>query len=159
VEDIRIRFGVPADRRSLEEMQRRASLAVEEYRAALLAHPEAIRLPGTLLAERRVRVAEMESEPVGFAVLLPPKARICELDGLFVEPAHWRRGVGRALLIDAVDIARAAEGRTIEVTANQRDEAFYWRFGFVRVASVETQFGPATRMRYALISRPYSASE
>jgi GNAT superfamily N-acetyltransferase len=148
--DIRIRFGLPNERAALEDIQRRASHALEEYRAGLLDYPESIHLPLGQLEERRVRVAEMESQPVGFSVLLPTNARTYELDGLFVEPSCWRMGVGRALLADAVDLARKQGASRIEVTANENAVIFYVKFGLVRLGSIQTQFGPAARMRYAL---------
>ncbi len=140
----------PEDRAALEEIQRRASLEWEEDRAALLAHPESIQLPVAQLEKRRVRVAEIACEPVGFSVLLPLTAGISELDGLFVEPAHWHAGIGRALMTDTVGLARLQKARAIEVIANPRAEGFYAKFGFVRSGRAQTQFGPAIRMRYVV---------
>ena len=144
---IHIRFGLSTERAALEELQRRASLVWEETRADLLAHPEVIQLPRVQLEEGRVRVAELARAPVGFSVLLPQTAGVWELDGLFVEPAHWGAGIGRALMVDAVDLARHQDARVIEVTANPRAEGFYAKLGFARVGHVQTQFGPGTRMR------------
>jgi len=129
-------------------MQRRASLALREYRAALLANPESIELPAAQLEERRVRVAELDSQIVGFSVLLQPVAGICELDGMFVEPARWRLGIGCALLTDAADLARKKNARVIEVTANPYAKPFYMKFGFNQSGSVQTRFGPAARMTF-----------
>jgi len=147
---IRIRYGLPSEREALEDLQRRASLVWQEYREALLAHPEAVRLPSSQLEKQRVRVAERDLAAVGFSVLLPRSAGISELDGLFVEPIHWRTGIGWALMHDAVGLAQLQKARAIEVTANPRAEGFYKKFGFVRIGEVQTQFGPASRMRYVL---------
>jgi GNAT superfamily N-acetyltransferase len=132
-------------------MQRRASLALGEYRDALLANPESIELPAVQLEERRVRVAELDSQVVGFSVLLQPVAGICEIDGMFVEPAHWRLGIGRALLADATNLAIKENARAIEVTANQHAKAFYLKFGFNQTGSVQTRFGPAARMTFKVL--------
>lgn len=150
--DLRIRFGRREERDALEAMQRRASLVWEDYREALLAHPEVIQLPLTQLEQRQVRVAEMADERVGFSVLLPHADGILELDGLFVEPTHWRLGIGRALIKDAVDAARAQDMRAIDVTANPRAEAFYVKVGFVGSGMAQTQFGSASRMRLVLVA-------
>lgn len=147
---LNMRFGRAAERTALEELQRRASLVWEDYRADLLAHPEAIELPVAQLEERRVRVAEKNGEPVGFSVVLPEAAGISELDGLFVEPPHWHTGIGSRLISDAVDLARIQGARAIEVTANPRAQGFYAKCGFVFLGSVQTQFGPAMRMRLSL---------
>jgi predicted N-acetyltransferase YhbS len=46
------------------------------------------------------------------------------------------RGVGRALLRDAVDRARLAGARTLHIEADPYAEAFYLRFGARRVGEV-----------------------
>jgi GNAT superfamily N-acetyltransferase len=151
--DICIRFGRPDERLVLEEMQRRASLQWEEDRDALLAQPDLIELPVTQLEEQRVRVAEIEGIPAGFSVLLPLGDGIFELDGLFVEPSHWRLGVGRALMNDAVRLTRLNNGSAIDVTANPRAKGFYLGFGFVCTGRAQTLLGHADRMRYVVTER------
>ncbi|MGC1379662.1 MAG: GNAT family N-acetyltransferase [Candidatus Baltobacteraceae bacterium] len=142
-----IRFGSPDERAALEDLQRQASLVWPDYRDALLTHPDAIHLPPAQLDERRVRVAESDLEVVGFSVVLLPVARIAEVDGLFVKPSCWGRGIGRALMVDAMAIARAEGALALEVTANPRAEGFYTKCGFIRTGSASTRFGPALRMR------------
>jgi GNAT superfamily N-acetyltransferase len=143
-----IRFGVPEERAELEELQRSASLIWEEYRADLLAHPDAIQLPLSQLQENRVRVAERASRRAGFSVVIPKSAGVSELDGLFVEPEYWGAGVGRALITDAVRLARDQGAGAIEVTANPRAEGFYEKLGFRRIGFAKTRFGPAKQMRH-----------
>lgn len=55
----------------LEALQRRASLKWEEYRADLLANPDAIELPIAQLQENLMRIAQIESQRVGFSVVIP----------------------------------------------------------------------------------------
>jgi hypothetical protein len=50
-------------------------------------------------------------------VVIPADGAVHELDGLFVEPAHMQRGVGRALVEDAARRALADGARCLEVTA------------------------------------------
>jgi GNAT superfamily N-acetyltransferase len=144
---VSIRFGLPKERADLEELQRRASLRWEDYRADLLANPDAIQLPLSQLQGSRVRVAELGSHRVGFSVVIPKSAGVSELDGLFVEPEHWGAGIGRALLIDAARLAQDQGARLIEVIASPRAEGFYEKFGFIRLGYAQTQFGPARQMR------------
>jgi GNAT superfamily N-acetyltransferase len=145
-----MRFGRVEERDALEDLQRRASLVYEETRAQLLAFPEAIELPAIQLSEHRVRVAETAQEVIGFAVLLPKDTRALELDGLFVEPKYWRKGVGRALIHDAIGLARLANAPAIDVIANPKAEAFYLQAGFAVYGACETRFGPAILMRLEL---------
>lgn len=130
----------------LEALQRRASLAWEEYRDDLEAHPDAIELPFSMLEAGHVRVADGATRPLGFSVLLPGTDGIAELDGLFVDPAFFRRGIGRALVEDAVVRARDRSWHRIEVTANPRAVEFYVKLGFSDDGVVGTRFGAGLRM-------------
>jgi GNAT superfamily N-acetyltransferase len=144
---VHIRYGHVSERSALVELQRRASLVYEETRADLLAHPDAIELPDVQLEDRRVRVAEIASQPVGFSVTLPQTPGAWELDGLFVEPLHWGKGIGRALVLDAMELARHGGVNAIDVIANPRAEDFYKKVGFTGSDHVPTRFGPGIRMR------------
>ena len=146
-----IRDAAPSERGELEALQRRASDVWEEYRADLAAHPDAIALAPELIAAGRVRVAVSgDGGVVGFAVVVPARDGACELDGLFVEPAAMRGGVGRALVADAAERARAEGATRMSVVANPRAVGFYERVGFVAGEPAQTRFGPATWMHLAL---------
>lgn len=147
---IRIRAALPGERAELEDLQRRASLAIETYREDLLAHPEAIHLPLSQLLENRVRVAEVAGRIAGFSVVLPKGAQSFDLDGLFVEPTLWHSGIGRELIADAVQCVEAQGGNAIDVVANPAAEIFYEKNGFEKSGRAETQFGPARTMRRVL---------
>jgi GNAT superfamily N-acetyltransferase len=147
---ITIRLGDPNERGVLENLQFRASTESPVYRDAILQHPDSISLASELLREGRVRVAQAEGTPIGFSVLLAPVRGICELDGLFVDPPWWRRGIGKALMVDAFRIARGDGALSIEVTANPLALRFYEKLGFSHLEETQTRFGPAQRMRYLL---------
>jgi GNAT superfamily N-acetyltransferase len=149
VTELHFRFAGAAERQALEDLQRRASLVYEVYRPALQANPGAIHLPAARLEEQRVRVVENGGKILGFSVVLP-RGEVCELDGLFVEPGHWRRGIGRALMEDAFALGRAGGAWMMEVTANPQSEGFYTRLGFARSGLVTTSFGIASKMRRSL---------
>src|SRR5262245_52997366 len=107
-----LRLALPEDHEELEELQRRASLELPEYRDQLLDHPDAIHLPPAQIANGQVIVAEFDGEIAGFAAVVGG-----ELDGLFVEPDLWGLGIGRALVEAATHEARLS-GMTLKVTAN-----------------------------------------
>ena len=143
---LRIRGATAAERAALGELQRRSSDVWEEYREQLAANPDAIELPQSFIDHGWVRVAAAgDGCPIGFSVVIPSAGSTRELDGLFVEPAHMRCGVGRALVDDAA--ARAAQdgAASLEVTAGPA-QGFYERVGFTLVGTAETRFGPAVRM-------------
>ena len=137
---LHIRPARPDEHLPLEELQRRASLANEEHRESLQAHPDAIHLPPAQIANGQVFVAELDGRIAGFAAVVGG-----ELDGLFVEPELWRRGIGRALANAAAHEARR-RGFTLWVTANPAALGFYERCGFVLEGEAQTRFGPALRM-------------
>ncbi|HEY4114119.1 MAG TPA: GNAT family N-acetyltransferase [Rhizomicrobium sp.] len=143
---IQIRPARVEERGALEDLQRRASLAWEEYREALLAHPDAIALPEAQIADGRVAVAEVNGEITGFVVVLPRADGEAELDGLFVEPAHWGKWIGRLLVEQAERMARAIGGPALHVIANPQALGFYEKCGFVEQRRAETRFGPAIAM-------------
>ena len=144
------RLAIPAERLALEELQRRASLMSEEDRDALLAHPDAIELPLEQITSGRTIVAENDDELLGFAVVLQREDGDAELDGLFVEPAQWRRGIGRALVAEAERLAARDGAASLWVIANTSALDFYGACGFVTVGEVATRFRPAPRMRKAI---------
>lgn len=145
---VRIRWAGIGDLDALREIFRSASLWNTGDRDTLLAHPEVLVLPDDGVVERRTRVA-VDGDGgviVGFATLqiLGPRAR--ELEDLFVDPAHMRRGIATALVQDLVSTAGRGVDR-IEVTANPHAMAFYRSVGFVDDGVTETRFGPSPRMR------------
>jgi GNAT superfamily N-acetyltransferase len=135
-----LRLARPEEHEELEELQRRASLELPEYRDQLLANPEAIHLPPAQIANGQVIVAELGGEIAGFAAVVGG-----ELDGLFVEPDLWGCGIGTVLVDAATDEARQ-RGLTLTVIANPRARGFYESCGFSVEVGAQTRFGPALRM-------------
>lgn len=129
----------------LEDLQRRASLALDEDRDELLAHPDAIALPAGHIERGEVLVAELDGRIVGFAVLLDRDGS-AELDGLFVGAALWRRGFGTALVEEAIHCARIRGLSLLTVVASPSAKEFYESCGFTVEGAAETRFGPALRM-------------
>jgi GNAT superfamily N-acetyltransferase len=142
VEGLLIRPALPEERLELEELQRRASLALDEYREQLEANPDAIKLPAEHIGQ--TTVAEHGGRVAGFAVVLAKRSK-AELDGLFVEPEHWRKGIGAAL-VDAATHEARRRGLSLTVVANPTAREFYQRCGFTAEGITETRFGPALRM-------------
>lgn len=137
---LELRFAKPDEHERLEELQRRASLELPEYREQLEDNPEAIHLPPAQIANGQVIVAELDGEIAGFAAVVGG-----ELDGLFVEPDLWGRGVGRAL-VDAATHSARRRGLTLKVVANPRARGFYESCGLTVEGEAHTRFGPALRM-------------
>jgi GNAT superfamily N-acetyltransferase len=143
--NISIRAARIDEHQALEDLQRRASLVYESDRENLLANPDAIELPRAQIAAGQVRVAEVNGRAGGFSAWLLRDDGDLELDGLFVEPGCWRCGIGRALVNDLIEIARASGARNIHVIANPNALKFYGALGFAYSGPAETRFGAAER--------------
>jgi GNAT superfamily N-acetyltransferase len=139
-ETIILRLARPDEHWELEQLQRHASLDLPEYRDQLLRNPEAIHLPPAQIANGQVIVAEYRGQIAGFAAVVGG-----ELDGLFVEPDLWGRGIGRALINAATQEARR-KGLALTVIASPSVRRFYESCGFTIEGEERTRFGPALRM-------------
>jgi GNAT superfamily N-acetyltransferase len=137
---LNLRRAKPEEHDELEDLQRRASLELPEYRDELLANPDAIYLPEGQIANGQVIVAEIGGEIVGFAAVVGG-----ELDGLFVEPDLWGHGIGKTL-VDAATHEARKRGLALKVIANPRARRFYEHCGFRVEGDEQTRFGPALRM-------------
>ena len=140
IESLTLRLANQKDQLRLEQLQRRASLELPEYRDELLKHPDAMHLPPTQIENGQVIVAEWNGALAGFAAEVGG-----ELDGVFVEPDLWGLGIGKALVAAATHRARQ-RGLALSVVANPRARTFYEKCGFTVEEEVETRFGPALRM-------------
>lgn len=119
-----------SDHEALEALQRRSALADPGDREWLSAHPEVLRLPAGHLTARTAVVALEHGTPVGFAVVLPREAGDAELDGIFVDPARWRRGIGRELVSLAAGLATGLGATRLWVIAGEPAVPFYAACGF-----------------------------
>ena len=142
--ELSIRLARLDEREALEALQRRASLALGEYNERLEAEPDAIQLPIGQIERGEVIVADLGDRVAGFAAVIIDEIE-AELDGLFVEPDLWRRGIGAALIDVAVHEARR-QGLAMTVIANPSARLFYEKCGFTVEGEAQTRFGPALRM-------------
>jgi ribosomal protein S18 acetylase RimI-like enzyme len=144
-----IRLGTSADLGAVSGIYRRASLSNAGDRDNLLAHPEYLILGPEGLAEGRTHVAEQDGSVIGFATWAETNGTI-ELEDLFVDPGHRRRGIAAALVSRIAEILRARGAERLEVTANSHALGFYRAAGFTDCGTAETDFGAAPRMVLAL---------
>lgn len=91
------------------------------------------------LADAFTRIAELDGETVGYAYVAAPGreqpagSRVAELVAIYVDPRHWRAGVGRGLAASALAGAgEAGYERMLLWTfeANARARAFYRELGW-----------------------------
>jgi GNAT superfamily N-acetyltransferase len=145
-----IRGAAPGDMSMLREVFRESSLSNDGDRQILLAHPEVLELSELAVTEGRTTAAVADGRIVGFVTWLDIGDAI-EIEDLFVDPGQVRQGIGRALTLDLIAIARGRGADRVEVTANQHALAFYRQVGFVAGHEVDTRFGPAPRMHLDVV--------
>ena len=96
----------------------------------------------TNTAGERVLVAEDAGRIVGFVSLYEPESFVHHL---FVHPDAQGRGIGRALLAEAVRLAGGRASLKCQ-TRNSRSMAFYRNLGWTEDESGESHIGPWVRM-------------
>jgi GNAT superfamily N-acetyltransferase len=146
-EDLEVRVATIVEHDELVALQTRASLANADDREVLLANPDAIDLPLEQLERGQVFVAVVAGSIRGFATILPREDGAAELDGLFVEPGDWRKGIGRALVERMAEEARKMGASALHVIGNPHAEGFYGATGFEVIGSHATRFGVGLLMR------------
>jgi GNAT superfamily N-acetyltransferase len=103
-------------------------------------------LPGEYAAPGgRLALALVEGEPAGCIALRRVDGQRCEAKRLYVRPAFRGSGIGRALLVWAVDEARAMGYREMvgdTMPVMQRALEMYDRMGFERTAPYQAEPTP-----------------
>lgn len=135
------RPAILSERDTLEALQRRSSLSNPGDREALLANPDAIELPPEQIATGRVFVLEQRGAIVAFASTVPRDDGDTELEGLFVEPRVWRKGIGRLLIEHCEKVARSYGSNGLHVVGNPHAQQFYLACGFDIIGTTQTRFG------------------
>ena len=102
-----------------------------------------------MIARNQIFVAERAGRIVGFATIVPREnndgegeGNDAELEGIFVEPADWRKGIGMALLHQIEREAQAWGANRLHVVASPNVEGFYLAAGFIQTAEQQMPFGP-----------------
>lgn len=113
---------------------------LEQWRDSLSTDPQSIERWPTF-------VAEDQGHAIGFTQI-NPDLEIWELVSLFVLPEHIGRGVGRALLKEAVATANKAGQSTLHIDSDPNAEPFYLACGAVRIgAELAPIEGDSARVR------------
>ena len=144
-----IRLARADDRQDLIDLLWRASLAWDVVRQDLLDNPDVIDVDPEMIARNQVFVVEHGDRILGFASIVPRKSddgetegSDAELEGIFVEPSEWRKGIGMALMHQIEREARAWRATRLHVVASPNVEAFYLAAGFRKTGEQKMTFGP-----------------
>ncbi len=145
-----IRTAIVAEQRALEALQLRASLTNDGDREALLANPDAIKIPLEQIAAGRVFVSKLSGATVGFSAIEPRVDGETELDALFVEPNIRRHGIGRLMVEYCAEVARKQGSTALHVIGNPHADDLYLSCRFKQIGTIQTRFGVGLQMRKAL---------
>ncbi len=86
---------------------------------------------------------ESSSEIVGVvAVMTTPLQGVALLYGIFVDPARWKRGIGRVLFRAAIARAREMKAGALMIYAEPSAEGFYRRMGAIRIGEGPFVYSP-----------------
>ena len=92
-------------------------------------------------------VAQIDAIVTGF-FLLEPQQENWTLEHLWVLPDYMRRGIGRALLSHAKDVAAAGGAEALTIDADPYAEPFYQACGAIRVGTIAAPIdGAPNRLR------------
>lgn len=102
--------------------------------------------------EARHLLASLDGEPAGTLRLrLLEQGRIAKIERVAVLAEHRHLGIGRALMVAALNVARAQGARVAKVHAQTVVQAFYAGLGFVATGPEFEEDGmPHIAMRLAL---------
>jgi N-acetylglutamate synthase-like GNAT family acetyltransferase len=144
MEPCRIRNAEPTEQRELTRLVVRATLHAGYDEAFIERAMPALTVTLPLITVGAVQVAEQESGEIAGVVSVTPTALqgIGLLNGLFVDPPMWRRGVGRALFAAAAAAARKSNAGALMIYAAPSAEGFYVRQGAVQIGAGPFYFSP-----------------
>ena len=89
-----------------------------------------------------VQVAEQSGEVIGVVEVLSTVLQGIAVLGIFVDPAHWKKGVGRALFETAIARARTLKVGALMIYASPFAEGFYSRLGAIRIGEGPFVYSP-----------------
>jgi predicted N-acetyltransferase YhbS len=111
-----------------------------------------------LIAAGLVFVAEDEQDvPCGYVALRPTgMGGLILLEGIFVDPACSRRGVGTRLFATAVEHSRRMAGSVILIYSSPHATEFYARLGATRIGMTPFVFSPDVGLSMFAFTIPLS---
>jgi GNAT superfamily N-acetyltransferase len=141
-----VREAKPEEQRELTRLCVRATMHAGHDEAFIDRTMPALTITVPLISANCVQVAEDGAgEVVGVVAVTPtPLQGIAQLYALYVDPTHWKRGIGRILFGVAVARAKAMNAGALVISAEPTAEGFYKRMGAIRIGEGPFYFSPET---------------
>lgn len=139
-----IRDGKPEEQRDLTRLCVRAAMHAGYDGAFVDRAMPALTVTVPLITAGCVRVAEDTSGAVVGVVAVTTTIiqAIALLHSIYVDPAFWKRGVGRALFGAAVARAKELKAGALMIYAEPSAEGFYKRMGATRIGEGPFFYSP-----------------
>lgn len=139
-----VREAKPEEQRELTRLCVRATMHAGYDEAFIDRTMPALTITVPLISANCVQVAENSTgEIVGVVAVTPTALQgIAQLYGLYVDPARWKRGIGRTLFGAAVARAKRIRAGALMITAEPSAEGFYKRMGAIRIGEGPFYFSP-----------------
>ena len=141
-----VREAKPEEQRELTRLSVRATMHAGYDEAFIDRSMPSLTITLPMISANYVQVAQDGSSEVVGVVWVMPTARqgIALLHGLYVDPARWKRGIGRVLFGAAVARAKGIKAGALMITAEASAEGFYKRMGAIRIGEGPFYFSPET---------------
>jgi N-acetylglutamate synthase-like GNAT family acetyltransferase len=151
-----VREARPEDQRELTRLCVRATMHAGYDEAFIDRSMPSLTVTLPLISGDFVRVAQDGSSEVVGVVSVTPTALqgIAMLHHLFVDPACWKRGIGRVLFRAAVARARGMKAGAIMITAEPSAKGFYERMGAIRIGEGQFYLSPEVVLPHLLYVIP-----
>jgi GNAT superfamily N-acetyltransferase len=159
VEPYSIRIAQPDEQRKLTRLCVRATVQAGYDEAFIDRVMPGLTMTVPLITGGYVQVAQQGSGDVVGVVAVTPTALqgIALLYGIFVDPAYWKRGVGRMLFGAAVARTKALNAGALMIYAEPSAEGFYKRMGAIRIGEVPFVYSPEIVLPHLLYIIPHEA--
>lgn len=152
-----LRRGISADIPALETIAFAAKAHWGYSTEQLQAWREDLMVSSESLIARPVCVAEEHGQPVGF-VQVATDTRPWELEAMWVHPKHMGKGIGKALLAWAAELAASRGQPELAIDSDPNAEGFYQACGARVVGAVPAPIvGSPKRVRPQLRLRTGAA--
>ncbi|MCP3394549.1 GNAT family N-acetyltransferase [Bradyrhizobium sp. CCGB12] len=159
MDDYSVRKAKPEEQRELTRLAVRATMHAGHDEAFIDRTIPALAVTVPMISGNWVEVAQDSSSKVVGVVWVTPTGLqgIALLQGLYVEPALWRRGIGRVLFGAAATRATEFKAGAILINAEPSAEGFYKRMGATRIGEAPFYFSPETVLPQLLYIMPREA--
>lgn len=156
VDGYSVRQAKPEEQRELTRLSVRATMHAGYDEAFIDRTIPSLTITVPMISGNWVQVAQDNSSKVVGVVWVTPTALqgIALLQGLYVDPGLWRRGIGRGLFGAAVARASEFKAGAIVINAEPSAEGFYKRMGATRIGEVPFYFSPETVLPQLLYIMP-----